>query len=65
VGQDQGRASGLLDELGHGVGFAGAGDSEQNLVLFAVQYAAEKLIDGGCLISARLVVDAQMKSHNI
>ena len=64
VRQDQRRAAGLLDHLGHGEGLAGAGDAEQNLVLLAVQQAAEELIDGGRLIAARAVVDAQMKGHD-
>ena len=54
----------MLDQLGHGEGFAGAGDAEQDLVLFAFQDAAEKLLDGGGLIAAGLVIDAEMKSHN-
>jgi hypothetical protein len=32
-------------------------------MLFAIQHAAEKLLDGGCLIAAWLIIDAQMKSH--
>ena len=64
VGQNQRRAPGLLDQLGHGVGLAGAGDAEQHLVFFAVQQAAEELIDGGGLIAARAVIDAQMKGHD-
>ena len=63
VRQDQRRAAGFLDQLGHGVGFAGAGDAEQHLMFFAVQQAAEELIDGGGLIAARAVIDAQMKGH--
>jgi hypothetical protein len=63
VGQDQGWTAGLFDQLGHGVGFARAGDAEQGLMLFAVQEAAEELIDSGCLIAARAVIDAQMKGH--
>ena len=35
VGEDEGRAVELLDDLGHGEGFAGAGDAEQDLVLVA------------------------------
>jgi hypothetical protein len=63
VSQDQGRPAGFFDQLGHGVGFAGAGDAEQRLMFFAVQKAAEELIDGGGLIAARAVIDAQMKGY--
>ena len=46
----------LLDDLGHGVGLAGAGDAQQNLVLLAVENTANQGLDGSGLISARLVV---------
>jgi hypothetical protein len=32
-------------------------------MFFAVQQAAKELIDGGGLIAARAVIDAQMKGH--
>ncbi len=64
VRQDQRRAAGLLDQLGHGEGLAGAGDAQQDLMLFAVQQPAEELIDGGGLIAARAIIDAQMKGHD-
>ena len=35
VREDQGGPIGLLDDLGHGEGLAGAGDAEQHLVLLA------------------------------
>ena len=35
VREDEGGAVDLLDDLGHGEGLAGAGDAEQDLVLFA------------------------------
>lgn len=57
MGQDQGRATGLFDDLRHGKSLAGAGDSQQNLMLFAIEYAAEKLIDGRHLIATRAVID--------
>ena len=34
VGQDERRTAGLFDQLGHGVGFAGAGDAEQQSDVF-------------------------------
>ncbi len=64
MGQHQGGAAGLFDDLGHGEGFAGAGDAEQDLVFFAVEDAAEKLIDGGGLIAAGSVIDAQVERHD-
>ena len=54
---------GLLNDLGHGEGFAGAGDAEQDLVLFAVGQAAGKLVDGAGLVSARLVGGDELKVH--
>ena len=41
--QDQRRAVGLLDDLGHGEGLAGAGDAEQHLVLLARREALHQL----------------------
>jgi hypothetical protein len=35
VGEDERGAVGLLDDLGHGEGLAGADDAEQDLVLVA------------------------------
>jgi hypothetical protein len=55
--QDQRRPAGLLDDLGHGKRFAGAGDSEQHLMLLAVCDSANKLIDGRRLIAAWAIVD--------
>ena len=63
VGQNQGGASGLFDDLRHGEGLAGAGDAEQHLMLFAVQDAAEELIDGRSLVATRTVVDADVERH--
>ena len=64
VGQDQRGPSGLFDQLRHGEGFAGAGDAEQHLVLFAIEEAAEELLDGGGLIAARAVIDADMEAFH-
>ena len=63
VRQDQRGTAGFFDDLGHGEGFAGAGDSEQDLVLFTVEDAAEELIDGRRLVAARAIVDRQMEAH--
>ena len=40
VGEDERGAVGLLDDLGHGEGLAGAGDAEEDLVLLAGGEAA-------------------------
>ena len=56
VRQDHGRAVLRLDDLGHGEGLAGAGDAEQDLVLFAGRDTADELVDGFGLIAAGLVV---------
>ena len=52
-----------LDHLGHGEGLARAGDAQQHLVLVAVQYASNKLLDRLALVPSRLVVDAQAEAH--
>ena len=45
-----------LDDLGHGVGLARAGDPEQNLMLLAVVDAAQQGLDGTALIALRFVI---------
>ena len=52
----------LLDDLGHGEGFAGAGDTEQDLVLFAGVEAGDEFGDGAGLVALRLVVVTSWKS---
>ena len=47
-----------FDHLGHGEGFAGAGYAKQYLVLLAIENASAKLVDGGGLVSSRLVIDS-------
>ncbi len=63
VGEDEGGAIGLLDNLGHGEGFSGTGDTEEDLVLVAGFEAAEELVDGGGLIATGLIVAAQLEIH--
>ena len=53
----------LLDHLGHGVGLAGSGDAEQNLVLFAIEDTASQRFNGRCLIAARLVIWYEFEVH--
>ena len=65
VRQDERRAIGLFDDLGHGKSFSGAGDAEKNLVLVAGLEAAEELVDGRGLIATGLIVAAQLKVHRM
>ncbi len=53
--EDQGRALGGGDDLGHREGLAGAGDAEQHLVAVLVLDAFDELLDGGGLVALRLV----------
>ena len=63
MGQDEGGAVGLFDDLGHGEGLAGAGDAEQDLVLLAGGEAGDEFFDGAGLISAGFVGGDQLKVH--
>jgi len=63
VSQNQRRAIRLLDDLGHGEGFAGAGNAEQHLMFFAVQEPLDELVDGAGLIAARLIMGDELKVH--
>ncbi len=63
VREDEGGAVGLLDDLGHGEGLAGAGDAEQDLVLFAGGEAVDELFNGAGLIAAGLVRGDELKVH--
>ena len=63
VSENEGGAIGLLNELGHRKCFAGTGDAEKHLMLFARLDAAVELIDGGRLIAAGLVVAMQLEFH--
>ena len=56
VRQHQGRAVHGGNDLGHGEGFAGAGDAEQDLVFVAAFDAAHELADGRRLVAAGLVI---------
>jgi hypothetical protein len=56
VRKNERRAIEVLDHFRHSKGFAGAGDAEQDLMLFAGMNTVEKFFDGAALIAARLVV---------
>ena len=53
----------LFDDLCHGEGLAGAGDSEQHLVLFARGDAGYEFADGAWLVSLGLVGGCELKVH--
>uniref|UniRef100_A0A0N5A6Y0 NAD-specific glutamate dehydrogenase n=1 Tax=Parastrongyloides trichosuri TaxID=131310 RepID=A0A0N5A6Y0_PARTI len=59
VGQDQGRALGLFDHLGHGEGLARAGDAQQHLLAIALVRLGHKLGDGRGLVPRGLVFRLQ------
>ena len=56
MGEDEGGPVGLLDDLGHGEGLAGAGDAEEDLVFVAGGEAAHELGDGAGLVACGGVV---------
>ena len=49
--QDQRRTLRLLDHLGHGEGFSGAGDAEQDLVALLPADAVDEIGDRGRLVA--------------
>ena len=65
MGEDQRGAASLFDDLGHGEGFARAGDAEQDLMLLAIEDAAKELVDGGGLVATGAVVDAEVERHDL
>ena len=54
--QDQGRALGGLDDLGHGEGLARAGDAQQHLVALIGIDPGHQFRNGGALVACRGVV---------
>ncbi len=63
MGEDQRGAVGLLDDLGHGEGFAGAGDAEQDLMLFAGGEAGHELFNGAGLVATGFVGGDELEVH--
>jgi len=63
VREDEGGALGLLDNLGHGEGLAGAGDTEEDLIFFAVGEAGDEFGDGAGLVSLGLVGGGELEVH--
>ncbi len=62
VRENQGRALGLLDHLGHGEGLARAGDAEQDLVGFVAPDALGELGDGGGLVAGGGIVADELEA---
>jgi hypothetical protein len=58
VGKNQRRPVKCLYDLGHSECLSRPSDAQQNLMFFAVRYAASELLDGACLISSGLVIKA-------
>ena len=56
VGDDQRRAAGIFDDVGHGEGFTRAGNAQQHLMAQAVVDALRERLDGLRLIALRLIV---------
>ena len=56
VGQHQGWAASLFDDLSHGVGLARACDAEQHLRLLVRLHARHQFLDRGRLVALRLVL---------
>ncbi len=64
VGQHQRGALDLLDDLGHGVGLAGAGDAQQDLLPQAVFDALCQGLDGLGLIAGGLILRYHFESRH-
>ena len=63
--KDQGRPAELLDNFGHGEGFAGAGHTQQHLMFFAALHAAHQFSNGLGLITLRFVVAGKPESMRV
>jgi broad specificity phosphatase PhoE len=63
VREDEGGALDGLDDLGHGEGFAGAGDAEQDLVLLAGGETGDEFADGSGLVALGLVGGGELEVH--
>jgi hypothetical protein len=61
MGEDEGGALDLLDDLGHGEGFAGAGDAEEDLVFLSGAEAGDELGDGAGLVALGFVGGGELK----
>ncbi|MBA7484268.1 hypothetical protein ES707_19792 [subsurface metagenome] len=61
--KDQRRALRRLDHLGHGVGFARAGDAEQHLHAVIAVDALDQFGDRGRLVALRLIFRLDLEAH--
>ncbi|MNI41089.1 hypothetical protein D3C73_953330 [compost metagenome] len=59
MGQDQGRALGLFDHLGHGEGLARAGDAQEDLFAIARLGLGDQFSDGRGLVPRGLILGLQ------
>lgn len=53
MGYDECRFLDPFDDIGHGKGFAGAGNAEEGRVFFASIYPVDEFLDGLQLVAAR------------
>ena len=66
MGQHQRGAVAPRDDVGHGEGFAGAGDAQQRLAALAGLHAGGQQVDGLRLIAGGLIGRMQLESvHGI
>jgi hypothetical protein len=63
MGNDEGGALHLLDNLGHGEGFAGPGDTQKGLVVLAPFQVLGQLLDRLGLVTRRFIVGNEFKGH--
>jgi hypothetical protein len=56
MSEDKRGTTNLLDHLGHGVGFAGAGYAQQHLVLLAASDPFHQSVDGLLLVALGAVI---------
>ena len=63
MGEDERGAIDGADDLGHGEGFAGAGDAEQDLVFVAGLEAGDEFADGTRLVALGLVLGDELEVH--
>ena len=64
VGDDQGRALHVGDDVRHGEGLAGPGDPQEDLVPLSAQHALGELGDGPGLVPPGLVVANELESSH-
>ena len=63
VGHHQSRTIERLDHFGHGECLPRSGDAQQDLMLFAVEYAAGQCLDGRSLVALWFVAGNEFEIH--